>query len=46
MQSENWHEEMDKAEHETTYQAFLQYTKWGTIGVAVILLGLLLFVYY
>lgn len=43
--NEQWSGEMDKAEHEHTYDAFISYTKWGTIGVVVILLLLLVFVY-
>jgi hypothetical protein len=36
---------MDRPEHEKTYEAFLEFSKWGLIGVAVILVMLLLFVY-
>ncbi len=40
-----WSKEMDKPEHETTYEAFINYSKYGTIIVCAILLGLLVFVY-
>ena len=43
--SHNWGDEMDRDEHETTYDAFLNYSKWGTIAVIAILLFLLVFVY-
>ncbi len=38
-------EEMDRPEHEKTYEVFLDYTKWGIVLVGIILVGLLLFVY-
>ncbi len=44
-QTQDWGKEMDRGEHETTYDAFLNYTKYGCIAVTFILLGLLLFVY-
>ncbi|GIR10499.1 MAG: hypothetical protein CM15mP21_7610 [Hyphomicrobiales bacterium] len=44
--SHNWGDEMDRDEHETTYDdAFLNYSKWGTVAVIAILLFLLVFVY-
>ena len=43
--SHNWGDEMDRGEHETTYVAFLNYSKWGTVAVIAILLFLLVFVY-
>lgn len=43
--SQNWGDEMDRPEHEQTYDAFLAYTKWACIGIAAILLFLLVFVY-
>ncbi|WAJ30265.1 aa3-type cytochrome c oxidase subunit IV [Antarcticirhabdus aurantiaca] len=33
--------EMDYPEHERTYDLFLAATKWGTIGVIAILVGML-----
>ncbi len=44
-ESQNWGDEMNRPEHEQTYDAFLAYTKWGSIAVIGILLFLLLFVY-
>ena len=41
----NWGDEMDRDEHETTYDAFLNYSKWGSVAVIAILLFLLIFVY-
>jgi hypothetical protein len=43
--SQDWGDEMDRPEHEGTYEAFLDFSKWGLIGIAVILIMLLLFVY-
>ena len=43
--SHNWGDEMDRDEHETTYDAFLNYSKWGSVAVIAILLFLLVFVY-
>ena len=43
--SQDWGEEMDRPEHETTYESFLAYSKWGSIVVALILVFLLVFVY-
>lgn len=43
--SHDWSDEMDRPEHEQTYEAFLAYSKWGTIAVCGILLLLLVFVY-
>lgn len=43
--SEEWGKEMSRTEHESTYAAFLDYTKYGIIAVTAILLGLLIFVY-
>ncbi len=40
-----WSKEMDRSEHEATYEAFLNYTKYGIVAVTLILLGLLVFVY-
>jgi hypothetical protein len=34
--SASGHPDMDYAEHESTYQLFLDLTKWGTIGVIAI----------
>lgn len=34
---------MDYAEHERTYAGFIAMTKWGTIGVVVILILMALF---
>lgn len=42
---QDWRDEMDRPEHEKTYQAFLDYSKWGTIAVGLILIFLLVFVY-
>jgi len=43
--SHNWGDEMDRDEHVTTYDAFLNYSKWGSAAVVAILLFLLVFVY-
>lgn len=43
--SQNWGEEMNRPEHEQTYEAFLGYTKWISVVIAAILVFLLLFVY-
>ncbi len=43
--SHDWGNEMDRPEHEKTYEVFLNYTKWGIIIVTIILVMLLLFVY-
>ena len=43
--SHNWGDEMDRDEHVTTYDAFLKYSKWGSVAVVAILLFLLVFVY-
>jgi hypothetical protein len=43
--SHNWGDDMDRDEHEATYDAFINYSKWGSIAVASILLFLLVFVY-
>ena len=43
--SHNWSDEMDRDEHEATYDAFLNYSKWGTVLVVAILFFLLVFVY-
>lgn len=40
-----WGKEMDRPEHEATYETFLNYTKYGVVAVTLILLGLLVFVY-
>jgi len=40
-----WSKEMDRPEHEATYEAFLNYTKYGIVVCTLILLGLLVFVY-
>ncbi len=42
---QDWGDEMDRPEHEKTYQAFLDYSKWGMIAVGIILVFLLVFVY-
>ncbi len=42
---QDWGEEMNRPEHETTYESFLAYSKWGCIVVALILVFLLVFVY-
>lgn len=44
-ESQNWGDEMNRPEHEQTYEAFLSYTKWVSIGIIAILVFLLLFVY-
>ncbi|MCH1569124.1 MAG: aa3-type cytochrome c oxidase subunit IV [Parvibaculales bacterium] len=44
-ESQDWGNEMDRPEHEKTYEAFLGYSKWSLIIIAFILIGLLLFVY-
>lgn len=44
-QSQDWGKEMDRSEHEATYETFLEYTKYGSVAVCLILLGLLVFVY-
>ncbi|MBT7641485.1 MAG: aa3-type cytochrome c oxidase subunit IV [Rhodobiaceae bacterium] len=43
--SQEWGEEMNRPEHESTYESFLTYSKWGSIGVALILAFLIVFVY-
>ena len=43
--SQEWGNEMDRPEHDKTYEAFLDYTKWSIMIVAIILVMLLLFVY-
>ena len=43
--SQDWGEEMDRPEHEHTYEAFLDYTKWSIFFITLILVMLLLFVY-
>lgn len=43
--SQDWGKEMNRPEHEQTYEAFLNYSKWLTIGICGILLFLLFFVY-
>ena len=32
------HPDMDYAEHEATYNLFVEMTKWGTIGVVAIVI--------
>ncbi len=34
---------MDYAEHDRTYAGFLQATKWGTIAVILIVIGMAIF---
>ncbi|MDX5360048.1 MAG: aa3-type cytochrome c oxidase subunit IV [Alphaproteobacteria bacterium] len=34
---------MDMAEHERTWSAFVTFTKWGTISVALVLILMALF---
>ena len=43
--AQEWGGEMNRPEHENTYEAFLSYTKWTSIVVTGILLFLLFFVY-
>ncbi len=43
--NQEWRDEMDRPEHEKTYEAFLNYSKWGSIAVGIILIFLLVFVY-
>lgn len=43
--NQDWRDEMDRPEHEKTYQAFLDYSKWSMIAIAGILLFLLVVVY-
>jgi hypothetical protein len=43
--SQNWGDEMDRDEHKATYDAFINYSKWGSVLVIAILLFLLVFVY-
>lgn len=43
MQTEGGHPAMDYSEHERTYQRFIAFTKWSTITLAVLLLGMLYF---
>ncbi len=43
--SQEWGQEMDRSEHENTFSAFITMSKWGTVAVTLILLGLLIFVY-
>ena len=43
--SQNWGDEMDRDEHKATYDAFINYSNWGTVLVIAILLFLLVFVY-
>jgi hypothetical protein len=44
-QSQDWGQEMDRSEHEETYEAFLNYSKYSLIVITLIMLGLLVFVY-
>ena len=37
------HPAMDYAEHERTYAMFTNLTKWGTIVICVILIGMAIF---
>ena len=37
------HPDMDYAEHERTYALFTSLTKWGTIMIVVILIGMAIF---
>lgn len=43
--SSEWGKEMDAAEHEKTYAQFIEWSKWGTIGVCALVLWLILFVF-
>ncbi len=43
--TQSWDENMDRPEHEKTYDSFIAYTKWACISIAAILLFLLVFVY-
>jgi hypothetical protein len=43
--SQEWGQEMDRSEHEHTFNAFISMSKWGSVAVTLILLGLLIFVY-
>lgn len=38
-----WGADMDVEEHARTYKGFLAATKWGTVAVAVILIGMAIF---
>jgi hypothetical protein len=42
---QDWSDEMDRPEHEQTYENFLAYSKWTSIVICGILLFLLVFVY-
>jgi len=44
-ENQDWGEEMDRSEHEQTYDAFLAYTKHSVVVLTAILLFLLVFVY-
>ncbi|MBX3489052.1 MAG: aa3-type cytochrome c oxidase subunit IV [Parvibaculum sp.] len=35
---DGWGEEMDVKSHLTTYDAFIEMSKWGTVGIAVLLI--------
>ncbi len=37
------HPDMDYEEHERTYAGFVAFAKWGTIVVALIVLGMYIF---
>ena len=42
MAQEGWGEEMDAQEHIATYDGFLTFAKYGTIGVVLVLIFLAL----
>ena len=44
-ENQDWGEEMDRSEHEQTYDDFLAYTKHTIVALTAILLFLLVFVY-
>lgn len=45
LENQDWGDEMDRSEHEQTYDAFLTYTKHSIVVLTAILLFLLVFVY-
>ena len=44
--SQEWGQEMDRSEHEHTFNTFISMSKWGSVAVTLIFLGLLIFVYF
>ena len=44
-EGQNWSDEMDRPEHEQTYDNFITYTKWTCVAIVAALVFLLVFVY-